>query len=75
MVFDLDACCWYPEMYMLWGGGSPFKYDSKSGNCIDKTGTKVYLLGIVRSLFKDLHTQKHWKNTKVATGILFNSIY
>ena len=23
-VFDLDACCWSPEMYELWGGGAPF---------------------------------------------------
>ena len=23
MVFDLDACCWYPEMYML-HRGAPF---------------------------------------------------
>ena len=25
LVFDLDGCCWDPEMYELWGGGSPFK--------------------------------------------------
>ena len=24
LVFDLDGCCWDPEMYELWGGGSPF---------------------------------------------------
>ena len=25
LVFDLDGCCWDPEMYELWGGGSPFQ--------------------------------------------------
>eukprot|EP00967_Tisochrysis_lutea_P069360 scaffold91132_cov32-Tisochrysis_lutea.AAC.2 len=25
VVFDLDACCWSPEMFELWGGGAPFK--------------------------------------------------
>ena len=24
VVFDLDGCLWYPDMYMLWGGGAPF---------------------------------------------------
>ena len=25
LVFDLDGCTWWPEMYHLWGGGgSPF---------------------------------------------------
>jgi hypothetical protein len=30
VVFDLDACVWWPEMYMI-RGGSPFAYDSASG--------------------------------------------
>ena len=23
IVFDLDGCVWWPEMYMLWGIGEP----------------------------------------------------
>ena len=46
IVFDLDACIWNPEMYQIWGGGSPFRYDGK--NCIDCKGTKVELIGYVR---------------------------
>ena len=23
VVFDLDACCWYPEMYQLWFAAVP----------------------------------------------------
>ena len=30
-VFDLDGCCWDPEMYELWGGGSPFKENKVTG--------------------------------------------
>ena len=30
-VFDLDGCCWDPEMYELWGGGSPFKENKVAG--------------------------------------------
>ena len=48
MVFDLDACCWYPEMFQLWGGGSPFTYNHHHGTCTDKEGTTVKLLGHVR---------------------------
>ena len=30
LVFDLDGCVWWPEMYHLWGGGgSPFKNSSR----------------------------------------------
>ena len=28
VVFDLDACCWYPEMYMV-RRGPPFKKEDK----------------------------------------------
>lgn len=42
-VFDLDNCCWYPEMYMLWGGGAPFKYDGK--HVYDCKNQKIRLLG------------------------------
>ena len=28
VVFDLDGCLWYPDMYMLWGGGAPFRVRS-----------------------------------------------
>mmetsp|Transcript_18213 Transcript_18213/g.33057 ORF Transcript_18213/g.33057 Transcript_18213/m.33057 type:complete len:182 (-) Transcript_18213:79-624(-) len=38
VVFDLDACCWSPEMYQLWGGGSPFTYDAETNSCTDRAG-------------------------------------
>lgn len=44
VVFDLDGCVWYPEMYMLWGGGAPFKAQS-NGDLKDTAGQKCYLMG------------------------------
>ena len=68
LVFDLDGCCWDPEMYELWGGGSPFKENKvnkekshqykclQDGTISDKRGTKVHLLGDVRDILHELHT-------------------
>ena len=58
VVWDLDACCWYPEMYMLFGGGGgPFKQDSTSPNntLTDRGGSKVHLLADVAASWGDLH--------------------
>ena len=44
VVFDLDACCWFPEMYMLWGGGAPFRVVHKTNTLLDARGTSVRLL-------------------------------
>ena len=47
VVFDLDACCWSPEMYELWGGGAPFTYDSGSNTCTDRAGTLCSLFSAI----------------------------
>ena len=44
VVFDLDGCVWYPEMYMLWGGGAPFN-TQPNGDLKDRSGSKCYLMG------------------------------
>ena len=49
VVFDLDGCLWYPDMYMLWGGGAPFS-PREDGDLDDQYGKKVYLLGDVRNM-------------------------
>lgn len=44
VVFDLDACCWSPEMYELWGGGAPFSVvrDTPGGMTLaDARGVQV----------------------------------
>jgi len=65
LVFDLDGCCWDPEMYELWGGGSPFT-QAKDGSLKDKRGTRVDLLGDVREILLELHTHPKWADTEVA---------
>ena len=59
VVFDLDACCWYPEMYMLWGGGAPFKELASTPNneLHDRRGTPVRMLGDVAACFANLHAR------------------
>jgi magnesium-dependent phosphatase 1 len=52
---DLDACCWYPEMYQLWGGGAPFKPNGNQPNnkLTDSRGTSVRLLGDVATCWAE----------------------
>mmetsp|Transcript_13036 Transcript_13036/g.15081 ORF Transcript_13036/g.15081 Transcript_13036/m.15081 type:complete len:186 (+) Transcript_13036:46-603(+) len=67
LVFDLDGCVWWPEMYHLWGGGgSPFRQDNRSGNVVDRSGTMVKFMGVSRSIFQELHCLEKWSKTKVA---------
>eukprot|EP00913_Durusdinium_trenchii_P027590 g25878.t1 len=44
VVFDLDACCWYPEMYML-RRGAPFAATSDPNVLMTCGKEKVRLLG------------------------------
>ena len=67
VVFDLDGCCWDPEMYELWGGGAPFTPNT-DGTLSDKKGTKVHLLGDVKNILYELHTDPKWKETIVAVA-------
>jgi len=66
-VFDLDGCCWDPEMYELWGGGAPFK-ENKDGTLSDKNGTKVHLLGDVKNILHELKTDPKWADSIVAVA-------
>ena len=66
-VFDLDGCCWDPEMYELWGGGAPFK-ENQDGTLSDKRGTRVRLLGDVRNILHELKTDAKWSGAIVAVA-------
>lgn len=59
VVFDLDACCWYPEMYMLWGGGAPFEQTGTAPNnaLTDCRGERVRLLADVAACWADCHAR------------------
>jgi len=70
LVFDLDGCVWYPEMYMLWGGngGSPFKHVDH-GVLVDNSGRKVELMANVREIMNNFKTDvERWKNSKIAVA-------
>ncbi|KAJ1455369.1 magnesium-dependent phosphatase-1 [Pelagophyceae sp. CCMP2097] len=55
-VFDLDNCCWLPEMYQLWGGGgAPFTGPDAKNELRDVAGTRVHLLGNVAEIWGKLH--------------------
>ena len=66
-VFDLDGCCWDPEMYELWGGGAPFK-ENKDGSLSDKNGTRVDLLGDVKNILYELKTDPKYSESIVAVA-------
>jgi magnesium-dependent phosphatase 1 len=66
-VFDLDGCVWEPEMYEIWGGGSPFK-TQKNGNVKDCKGQEVYFLGDVRKILYELHTDSKYADSIVGVA-------
>lgn len=69
IVFDLDGTLWSPEMYELWGsGGSPFRRDPSGSHehVLDRSNTKVRLLGETRRLLQMLKFDPEWSNNFVA---------
>uniref|UniRef100_A0A7S4HGM3 Magnesium-dependent phosphatase-1 n=1 Tax=Prymnesium polylepis TaxID=72548 RepID=A0A7S4HGM3_9EUKA len=67
VVFDLDGCLWFPDMYMLWGGGAPFTI-REDGDLDDQFGKRVYLLGAVRQVLHSLKTAPEWEGVVVAVA-------
>lgn len=65
VAFDLDGTIWSPDMYMLWGGGSPFRFVSNE-ELRDSRNSKVKLLGISGAILDDIATEEKWEGTKVA---------
>lgn len=67
IAFDLDGTIWTPDMYQLWGGGSPFTVDGDGTKQLyDRSGTPVKLLGISSQILETLKTDKKWSETVVA---------
>lgn len=57
VAFDLDGTIWSPDMYMLWGGGSPFRVVSKT-ELRDRQNQKVQLLGISGEILDTIATAR-----------------
>lgn len=70
IIFDLDGCLWTPEMYeimyFMGGKGSPFREDPNNGSNLLTSGDQpVKLLGDVRSVFEEMHTQPCFGDAKI----------
>ena len=67
IAFDLDGTIWTPDMYQLWGGGSPFTVDGDgTKKLFDRSGTPVKLLGISSHILQTLKSDEKWSDTVVA---------
>mmetsp|Transcript_39420 Transcript_39420/g.70506 ORF Transcript_39420/g.70506 Transcript_39420/m.70506 type:complete len:261 (-) Transcript_39420:73-855(-) len=69
VVFDLDGCLWYPEMYELsWQrGGAPFSLDA-AGVMRDRGGCVVSLHSGVDAALTELATDAKWQDAVVAVA-------
>eukprot|EP01062_Namystynia_karyoxenos_P045704 TRINITY_DN34015_c0_g1_i1.p1 TRINITY_DN34015_c0_g1~~TRINITY_DN34015_c0_g1_i1.p1 ORF type:complete len:206 (+),score=66.32 TRINITY_DN34015_c0_g1_i1:80-619(+) len=69
VVFDLDGCLWYPEMYHLWGGGGAPFTPAAGGDLTDRAGTPVRLIGATRAALRELHQQgEEFRGTEVGVA-------
>ena len=51
VVFDLDNCCWDPEMYQM-RDGAPFTYDASTNSCTSgRSRERVELMGDVPEIW------------------------
>lgn len=70
MVFDLDACLWFPEMFeVMQHGGSPFKR-IQDGVLKDKIGNTFTLCGDVGDIMHHLKMDKKWAGLTVGVASL-----
>ncbi|CAE7231172.1 MDP1 [Symbiodinium pilosum] len=67
VVFDLDACCWYPEMYMI-RRGAPFSATADPTVLKTAGGQAVRLLGNVANIWKEVHRSPAFANTRVGVA-------
>jgi magnesium-dependent phosphatase 1 len=66
IAFDLDGTVWTPDMYQLWGGGSPFQHHANGKDLVDRAGQKVQLIGITAEILNDIYLNDHFAETKLA---------
>eukprot|EP00049_Salpingoeca_infusionum_P019580 m.362526 g.362526 ORF g.362526 m.362526 type:complete len:187 (-) comp20602_c0_seq1:229-789(-) len=64
VAFDLDACSWETEMYLL--DGQPFRRCDKTGKVFDRSQQEVALFPDMPKILHDLHSHDDWKGVEVA---------
>lgn len=73
IVFDLDGTLWNPEMYQL-HGGKPFKEDPHDPcTMVDRSGTRVKLIGETRNLLQKLAFSSQWNSDNEKTYLAISS--
>ena len=68
VVFDLDQCCWHPEMFELRAAPSSWDQTSNSVVC---GGDRVQLFPGATLALRELRNDPRFKDTRVAAGALF----
>ncbi|EGD80275.1 hypothetical protein PTSG_10531 [Salpingoeca rosetta] len=63
VAFDLDACSWETEMYLL--DGPPFRVN-KHGHVQDRSGSVVRLFDDTHDVLHELSHAEEWQQTQVA---------
>lgn len=53
-------------MYMLWGGGAPFRHAPNGNDLLDRSGQVVRLLGVTSDILHELKCNEHLCHIKVA---------
>eukprot|EP01147_Barroeca_monosierra_P005094 gene5094-8774_t len=63
VAFDLDACSWETEMYLL--DGPPFRF-GKDGQLYDRSGSIVALFKDTHDVLREISHSEKWKDTQIA---------
>lgn len=66
MVFDLDGCCWHPEMYQM-TGGPPYK-PLGDGRVVNSAGEEIRLLPAAKRAWLEIAEAAEWQGTALAVA-------
>lgn len=65
VVFDLDACCWDPDLYYI-NGTPPFEYDKTTGVVTNSAKTRITLCSGVVEAWNEIMTSPLFEKTSIA---------
>ena len=65
IVFDLDACCWDPDLYYI-NGTPPFEYDKSTGVVTNSAKTRITLCSGVVEAWNEIMTSPIFEKSSIA---------
>jgi len=65
VVFDLDACCWSPDLYLM-SGSPPFEYNKKTEVVTNSANEKITLCPGVAETWNEIMTNPEFQKTSIA---------